>query len=92
LAEGLAKCHFLCIAEGLTDPRIQGKEFDMRDDFLTADWAEHHGELSSGIDRGLAALRAGISRFWQWDGTSHQLLALLVSFAITALTFNATAA
>ena len=27
-----------------------------------------------------------------WDGTTAQLLALVASFAITALTFNATAA
>lgn len=23
----------------------------MRDDFLSADWANHHGEMSNGIDR-----------------------------------------
>lgn len=64
----------------------------MRDDFLTAEWANNHATLSDGIDRGLAALRAGIGKFWQWDGSTHQLLALVVSFAITALTFNTTAA
>ena len=64
----------------------------MRDDFLTADWANHHSALSDGIDRGLAALRAGIGKFWEWDGTTHQLVALVVSFAITALTFNTTTA
>jgi hypothetical protein len=63
----------------------------MRDDFLTADWAGHHGEFSRDLGRGLAAIRAGIGRFWQWDGTTHQLLALVLSFAITALTFNTTA-
>jgi len=64
----------------------------MRDDFLTADWADHHSDFSDGISRGAAALRAGIGRFWQWDGSTHQLLALAVSFVITALTFNTTAA
>jgi hypothetical protein len=64
----------------------------MRDDFLTADWADHHSDFSAGIDRGLAAVRAGIGKFWQWDGSTHQLLALVVSFAITALTFNVTTA
>jgi len=63
----------------------------MRDDFLTAEWADNHGMLSDGIDRGLASLRAGIGKFWEWDGSTHQLLALVVSFAITALTFNTTA-
>ena len=63
----------------------------MRDDFLTADWADHHQHFSGDLGRALDTLRAGISRFWQWDGTTHQLLALVVSFAITAVTFNATA-
>ena len=64
----------------------------MRDDFLTADWADHHAGFSRDIDKAVVALRAGIARFWQWDGTTHQLLALVLSFAITALTFNTTAA
>lgn len=64
----------------------------MRDDFLTADWADHHDDFSRGAGRALSALRAGIERFWQWDGTTHQLLALVASFVITALTFNSTAA
>ena len=64
----------------------------MRDDFLTADWADHHADFTAGFGQGLAALRTGLGKFWQWDGSTHQLLALVVSFAITALTFNTTAA
>lgn len=62
----------------------------MRDDFLSSEWADSHSALSAGIDRGFAAIRAGIGKLWQWDGTTHQLFALVVSFAITGLTFNAT--
>ena len=53
-------------------------------------WVDHHEAFSEGIDRALVALRSGLHRLGAWDGTSHQLLALVLSFAITALTFNAT--
>lgn len=62
----------------------------MRDQIDARLWVDHHEAFSEGIDRGLAALRSGLQRFAAWDGTSHQLLALVLSFAITALTFNTT--
>jgi hypothetical protein len=62
----------------------------MRDQIDARLWVDHHEAFSEGIDRGLAALRSGLQRFAAWDGTSHQLLALVLSFTITALTFNTT--
>jgi hypothetical protein len=53
-------------------------------------WVDHHEAFSDDIDRGFAALRSAFHRFAAWDGTTHQLIALVLSFAITALTFNTT--
>lgn len=64
----------------------------MRDQLDAQIWVAHHEDFSADIDRALAAIRAGLHRFAAWDGTTHQLLALVLSFAITALTFNATTA
>ena len=62
----------------------------MRDQLDAQMWIDHHDALSDGIDRALAAIRSGLHRFATWDGTTHQLLALGLSFVITALTFQAT--
>jgi hypothetical protein len=62
----------------------------MRDELDARIWVDNHEAFSAGIDRGLAALRSGLHRFAAWDGTTHQLLALVLAFAITGLTFNAT--
>ena len=62
----------------------------MRDQMDAQLWVEHHDAFSEGVDRAVAALRSGLQRMAQWDGTTHQLAALLLAFAITALTFNAT--
>jgi len=62
----------------------------MRDQLDAQIWVENHEAFSAGIDRALTAVRSGLHRFGEWDGTTHQLLALLAAFAITALTFNAT--
>ncbi|HEX8641048.1 MAG TPA: hypothetical protein VF704_07805 [Allosphingosinicella sp.] len=64
----------------------------MRDEMDARLWVDHHQEFADGIDRGLAALRSALSRFAGWDGSSHQLIALVVSFALTALTFHSTTA
>lgn len=53
-------------------------------------WADHHQAFSADVDRALKAVRAALHRAAAWDGTSHQLLALVLAFAITALTFNTT--
>lgn len=64
----------------------------MRDELDSRMWVEHHDQFGLLVDDAIAAARAGFARLAQWDGTSHQFLALVASFAITALTFNATAA
>jgi len=64
----------------------------MRDEMDSRMWIEHHDELSLSIDRGLARLRSGLARLAHWDGTTPQLLAMVAAFAVTALSFNTTAA
>ena len=61
-------------------------------------WVQHHDQFSLSVDRGLKRLgaglhrlRAGASRLASWDGTTAQLFAMVVAFAITALSFNTTA-
>jgi hypothetical protein len=48
-------------------------------------WAEHHLAFGDWVDRAAATVRAGISRFAGWDGSTHQLLALAAAFVLTAL-------
>ncbi|MDQ4087236.1 MAG: hypothetical protein M3177_04370 [Pseudomonadota bacterium] len=64
----------------------------MRDEIDARLWNDHHEAFADGVDRALAGLRAALGRFAGWDGTSHQLIALVVSVAITALTFQSTTA
>ncbi|WP_129792290.1 hypothetical protein [Sphingosinicella sp. CPCC 101087] len=64
----------------------------MRDEIDARIWADHHEVFAEGIDRALLGLRSAAARFAAWDGSSHQLIALLLAFAITGLTFNNTAA
>jgi hypothetical protein len=71
---------------------LAGKDRMMRDEMDARLWVDHHEAFSDGVDRALAALRSALGRFAGWDGTSHQLLALIASFALTALTFQSTAA
>ena len=64
----------------------------MRDEIDGRIWADNHEGFADGVDQLFAGLRSAVTRFANWDGTSHQLLALIASFAITALSFNTTAA
>jgi hypothetical protein len=64
----------------------------MRDELYGRMWVENHEAISQGIDSAIAKIRIGLARLASWDGTSHQLLALVAAFAITSLTFNTTAA
>ena len=57
----------------------------MRDELDGRMWADHHEAFGEGIDRAIAAIRAGLGRFAGWDGTTHQLLAMVAAFALTAL-------
>ena len=63
----------------------------MRDEIDARLWVDHHDGFADGVDRLFASVRSVAARFANWDGTSHQLLALIASFAITALSFNTTA-
>ncbi|MGZ8360898.1 MAG: hypothetical protein ACXWUX_10305 [Allosphingosinicella sp.] len=60
----------------------------MRDEIDGRMWVAHHEDFAEGIDRALAAIKSIATRFASWDGSSYQLAALVLSFAITALTFN----
>jgi len=64
----------------------------MRDELDGRIWVDNHDQFALLVDDAIAALRTGLARLARWDGTSHQLFALIASFAITGLTFNATAA
>ena len=54
-------------------------------------WVTHHNEFSLWAGRALARLRQGLARFASWDGTTHQLLAIVAALAITSLGFTSTA-
>jgi hypothetical protein len=62
----------------------------MRDEIDSRMWVEHHEQFSEFVDRALVGLRSAAGRLASWDGTTHQLLALGLSFVITLMTFNAT--
>ncbi|MGQ0559972.1 MAG: hypothetical protein ACT4OE_10405 [Sphingosinicella sp.] len=62
----------------------------MRDEILDRLWVDHHQGLGDAIDRAVAGIGRRLGRFAEWDGTTHQLIALASSFAITALSFGAT--
>jgi len=64
----------------------------MMDQIQDRMWVAHHKEFADWVDSTAATIRSGLSRFSAWDGSTHQLLALVAAFAITALNFNATAA
>ena len=63
----------------------------MRDELDARIWNDHHEAVTEGMDRALAAFGRVVARFGQWDGTTHQLFALIAAFLTTGLTFNTTA-
>ena len=63
----------------------------MRDEMDARFWVENHESFADGIDEVLDKVRSAFARFAAWDGTTHQLLALGLSFIITAVTFRTTA-
>jgi hypothetical protein len=65
---------------------------EMRDEIDGRIWVAHHDEFAQSIDEAFSRLRSALTRAPAWDGTTVQLLALIASFAITALTFNTTTA
>jgi hypothetical protein len=63
----------------------------MRDELDGRMWIAHHQQFGEWVDEALAVIRSGLGRLAGWDGSSHQLLAIVAAFAVTAITFNATA-
>ncbi|HEV2817776.1 MAG TPA: hypothetical protein VGW40_11235 [Allosphingosinicella sp.] len=57
----------------------------MRDELDGRMWVDHHDGFGEAVDNAAAALRAGIARFAGWDGSTHQLLAIIAAFAVTGL-------
>jgi hypothetical protein len=64
----------------------------MRDEMFSRDWVDNHEAFSADLDRGVRALGVRLRRFLAWDGTISHLAVLILSAAITTLTFNGTAA
>ena len=64
----------------------------MTDEMGSRLWVEHHDAFARDMGRLVTGVRTGIARFIAWDGTAAHLAALLLSAAITALTFNGTTA
>jgi hypothetical protein len=62
----------------------------MRDEIDGRMWVEHHQAFGEAVDRALDGLRAFAGRFAGWDGSSHQLLVIVLAFAVTALSFRTT--
>jgi len=60
----------------------------MRDELDGRIWVDHHEAFSEGVDGAIAAVRGAIGRFAGWDGTGHQLFAMVAAFALTALNIS----
>jgi hypothetical protein len=60
----------------------------VRDEMDARIWVEHHQAFAETVDAAIAALRSGLARFAQWDGSTHQLIALVVAFLLTGLNFS----
>ena len=64
----------------------------MRDELDGRMWVEHHEQFAAIWSTALSPRSAPASAgSGQWDGSTHQLLALVAAFVITGLTFNTTA-
>ena len=63
----------------------------MRDEMDSRIWVDNHEAFSRDLERAFASVRLGLGRLWNWDGSTHQLLALIAAFLITGLSFNSTA-
>ena len=63
----------------------------MVDQFLDRLWADDRARFADGVDDFSARLGNVFARFSNWDGTTHQLIALVAAFLITSLNFNVTA-
>jgi hypothetical protein len=88
LARNARLSHIQAIETPLDLERI----IEMRDEIDGRLWVAHHDEFSQSINAAFSRLRSTLTRLPAWDGTTVQLLALVAAFAVTALTFNTTAA
>jgi hypothetical protein len=87
LAKRTAEAHLHRVAAPAAI-RDQGREFEMRDELDGRMWADHHEAYADWVDGAIAAVRGAIGRFAAWDGSTHQLLALVAAFALTALNIS----
>ena len=55
-------------------------------------WTAHHEQFSRTVSDAVAMLRDGARRLAGWDGSGHQLVAIVAALAVTLLTFRGTAA
>ena len=62
----------------------------MRDELDGRMWVDHHDGFGDLVDNAAAALSAGIARFAAWDGSTHQLLAMVAAWAVTGLSLAIT--
>jgi len=62
----------------------------MRDELDGRMWVDHHEAFGEWVDNAAAAIRAGLGRFAGWDGSTHQLLAMVAAFAATGLSLALT--
>jgi hypothetical protein len=62
----------------------------MRDELDSRMWVAHHDQFSQWAGTAANAIRSGLYRLADWDGSVHQLLALVAAFALTALNLSFT--
>ena len=62
----------------------------MRDEIDGRMWVAHHDAFSRWVGNAAANIRSGLYRLAGWDGSAHQLLALVAAFALTALNLSFT--
>ena len=62
----------------------------MRDELDSRMWLAHHDDFNHWVDDAASAIRSALARFATWEGTTHQLLALVAAFAVTGLSIGST--
>jgi hypothetical protein len=63
---------------------------DMREELDGRMWADHHDRFVAWVGDAAKRVRGGLDRFAGWDGSSHQLLAMIAALAVTGLSLIAT--
>jgi len=62
----------------------------MRDELDGRMWADHHDQFNLWVQDAAGTVRSASNWFAGWDGTTHQLLALIAAFALTGLSIGST--